>query len=163
MQTITRRQPREISSRLKRILVPVDFSLASQQTLDYARVLARCFGSEITLLHAVQRIATGVFQEVAPDLAASEEEFEQAEHRLQQLAQKNLRNDSTPFQTLVRNGLAAHEIVEAAREIEADLIVIATHGYTGWKHFCIGSTTERVVRTAPCAVFVVRENEHEFI
>ena len=162
MQTITRLHPREISSRLKRILVPIDFSFVSQQTLDYARELARCFGSEITLLHAVQRIAPGVFPEVAPYLAASGEEFEQAEHRLQLLAQKNRKSD-IPIQTLIRSGLAAHEIVEAARELEADLIVIATHGYTGWKHFCIGSTTERVVRTAPCAVFVVRENEHEFI
>ncbi|MBA2435825.1 MAG: universal stress protein [Chthoniobacterales bacterium] len=51
--------------------------------------------------------------------------------------------------------------VEAARELDSDLIVIATHGYTGWKHFCIGSTTERVVRTAPCPVFVVREKQHE--
>jgi nucleotide-binding universal stress UspA family protein len=61
----------------------------------------------------------------------------------------------------VRTGLAAHEIVEAARELDSDLIVIATHGYTGWKHLCIGSTTERVVRTAPCPVFVVREKQHE--
>ena len=59
--------------------------------------------------------------------------------------------------------LAAHEIVEAARDLDSDLIVIATHGYTGWKHLCIGSTTERVVRTAPCPVFVVREKQHELL
>jgi nucleotide-binding universal stress UspA family protein len=62
----------------------------------------------------------------------------------------------------VRPGLAAHEIVEAAKELDVDLIVIATHGYTGWKHFTIGSTAERVVRAAPCPVLVVREKEHEF-
>jgi hypothetical protein len=39
---------------------------------------------------------------------------------------------------------------------------MAAHGYTGWKHFCIGSTAERVVRAAPCPVLVVREKEHEF-
>jgi len=43
------------------------------------------------------------------------------------------------------------------------MIVIATHGYTGWKHFAIGSTAERVVRAAPCPVLVVREKEHEFV
>ena len=63
----------------------------------------------------------------------------------------------------VRPGLAAHEIVEAAKELDVDLIVIATHGYTGWKHFAIGSTAERVVRAAPCPVLVVREKEHEFV
>jgi nucleotide-binding universal stress UspA family protein len=62
----------------------------------------------------------------------------------------------------VRAGLPSHEIVEAAKEMDVDLIVVATHGYTGWKHFCIGSTAERVVRAAPCPVLVVREKEHEF-
>ena len=64
---------------------------------------------------------------------------------------------------LFRRGLASHEIVEAAKDLDVDLIVMATDGYTGWKHFCIGSTAERVVRAAPCPVLVVREKEHEFI
>ena len=55
------------------------------------------------------------------------------------------------------------EIGEVAKESDVDLIVIATHGYTGWKHFAIGSTAERVVRAAPCPVLVVREKEHEFV
>ena len=48
-------------------------------------------------------------------------------------------------------------------ELDVDLIVIATHGFTGWRHFAIGSTAERVARAAPCPVLVVREKEHEFI
>jgi universal stress protein A len=62
-----------------------------------------------------------------------------------------------------RVGLAAHEIAEAAKELDVDLIVIATHGYTGWKHFAIGSTAERLVRAARCPVLVVREKEHDFL
>lgn len=62
----------------------------------------------------------------------------------------------------MRTGVPTHEIVEAAKELDVDLIVIATHGYTGWKHFAIGSTAERVARAAPCSVLVVREKEHEF-
>ena len=62
-----------------------------------------------------------------------------------------------------RRGMASHEIVEAAREFDIDLIVMATHGYRGWKHFAIGSTAERVVRAAPCPVLVVREKEHDFL
>ena len=50
-----------------------------------------------------------------------------------------------------------------AKDLDVDLIIIATHGYTSWRHLCIGSTAERVVRTAPCPVLVVREKEHEFI
>ena len=63
----------------------------------------------------------------------------------------------------IRTGVATHEIVEAAKELDVDLIVIATHGYTGWKHFAIGSTAARVARAAPCPVFVVREKEHDFL
>jgi nucleotide-binding universal stress UspA family protein len=68
------------------------------------------------------------------------------------------------IQTLqVRHGRAFQEIAEAARSLPADLIIIATHGYTGIKHALLGSTTERVVRHAPCPVLVVREGGREFV
>ena len=60
-----------------------------------------------------------------------------------------------------RIGRAYDEIASTAREEKADLIAIATHGYTGLKHVLLGSTAERVVRHAPCAVLVVREPELE--
>lgn len=62
----------------------------------------------------------------------------------------------------VRVGKAFHEIVTAAKQANADLIVIATHGHTGFKHVMLGSTAERVVRHAPCPVLVVRGGRHEF-
>ena len=65
--------------------------------------------------------------------------------------------------SILRTGIATHQIVEAAKELDVDLIVIATHGFTGWKHFAICSTAERVARAAPCPVLVVREKEHDFI
>jgi nucleotide-binding universal stress UspA family protein len=67
------------------------------------------------------------------------------------------------FTSAVRVGHAPNEITKAAKELNVDLIMIATHGYTSWRHLCIGSTAERVARTAPCSVLVVREKEHEFI
>jgi nucleotide-binding universal stress UspA family protein len=60
-------------------------------------------------------------------------------------------------------GVAAHEIVEVAEELNADLIVIATRAYDGWKHLVLGSTAARVARAAPCPVLVVREMEHDFV
>lgn len=141
--------------------MPVDFSDPSDQALRYAARFARQFGGEITLLHIVET-AIAPYPEVAPYLDQTEEELEDAEQFLLTIAARPLL-ESSPVQTVVRIGLAAHEIVEAARDLDADLIVIATHGYTGWKHFCIGSTTERVVRTAPCPVFVVREKQHELV
>jgi nucleotide-binding universal stress UspA family protein len=84
-------------------------------------------------------------------------------NRLDRLANSVRTAGVNHVQSTVRTGLAAFEIVEAAKELDVDLIVIATHGYTGWKHFAIGSTAERVVRAAPCPVLVVREKEHEFV
>jgi universal stress protein A len=68
-----------------------------------------------------------------------------------------------PADTLVRVGSPAREIVEIARNLPADLIVISTHGRTGLKHVFLGSVTEHVVQRAPCPVFVVREREHEIL
>jgi len=84
-------------------------------------------------------------------------------NRLNRLGNSARTSGVSQVRSEVRTGLAAFEIVEAAKELDVDLIVIATHGYTGWKHFCIGSTAERVVRAAPCPVLVVREKEHDFV
>ncbi len=139
--------------------MPLDFSEPSDAALRQAVRFAKQFRGEITLLHVVQP-AVAPYPEVVPCLDLTDDELQSAERSLQGVAARALLK-SYPVQTVVRTGLAAHEIVEAARELDSDLIVIATHGYTGWKHFCIGSTTERVVRTAPCPVFVVREKQHE--
>lgn len=141
--------------------MPVDFSDPSEQALRYAVRFAQQLGGEITLLHIVSP-SIAPYPEVAPYIDYTEEELENAERAMQTLVESPLLK-SLSVQTAIRSGLAAHEIVEVARELDCDLIVIATHGYTGWKHFCIGSTTERVVRTAPCPVFVVREKQHELI
>ena len=58
---------------------------------------------------------------------------------------------------LVRKGLPFQETTEAAKSLDADMIVLTTHGYTGLAHVLLGSTAERVVRNADCAVLVVRE------
>jgi len=160
MEPTTLRSITPATLQLKRILVAVDFSGPSNQALRYAVRFAQHFGSEITLLHIVQRTFVAPFPEVPPYLDYIEADFENAERALQTLAaQQTLK--SSAIRTVVRTGLAAHEIVEAARDLDSDLIVIAPHGYTGWKHLCIGSTAERVVRAAPCPVFAVREKQHE--
>jgi nucleotide-binding universal stress UspA family protein len=81
---------------------------------------------------------------------------------LEALARKELK-PAIQSATLVRSGSAFNEIVAVARELQIDLIIIATHGYSGLKHFLLGSTAERVVRHAPCPVLVVRDREHDFV
>ncbi len=152
------------SINLKKILVPVDFSAPSQQALAYALRFAKEFESEVTLLHVVDRHGVGsALSELPAQLDYSNRQLNETKHQLRALSAASHVPGSPAIRCLIRTGLPPHEIVEAAKELEIDLIVIATHGYTGWKHFCIGSVTERVVRAAPCPVFVVREKEHDFI
>jgi universal stress protein A len=139
---------------LRRILVPSDFSSASRSAFRYALDFGQQFHAELLLIHILERS----FQSAS---ALSEEELSLAEKNLRAWA-VSARRAGVAAKLTVRRGLPAHEITEAAKENDIDLIIIATHGYTSWKHFCIGSTAEKVVRSAPCPVFVVREKEHEF-
>ena len=149
---------------LKQILVPVDVSNPSQQALKYALRFAKEFHAEVTLLHVVEKSAIGSGMGDMPlRFGYSNEELSVAKKNLRALTASSQEAGGPTIGSTVRTGLPAHEIVEAAKESDTDLIVIATHGYTGWKHFCIGSTAEHVVRTAPCPVFVVREKEHDFV
>jgi len=149
---------------LKRILVPVDFSPLSRKALLYAARLAQQFNADIDLFHAVEPEIPPAFDGymIAPP-PVSNGTPASCTGQMKALVTAAHCAGAERVKPIVRCGLAAFEIVEAAKEFDVDLIVIATHGYTGWKHFAIGSTAERVVRAAPCPVLVVREKEHEFV
>lgn len=149
--------------RLTKILVPVDFSDCSKKALQYAIPLAKQFGAAITLLHVVQvnyasgpEFGTIDFPLLESDLRKS------AQTQLAALVEKEI-SGQVPHQTEVCVGAEAAEIVQAAKELESDLIIISTHGRTGLRHVFLGSVAENVVRLAPCPVLVVREHEREFV
>lgn len=141
----------------KLILSPVDFSDPSTEALDVASDIATRYGSEILLFHAapvIPRLPQGVSIFAEGDY--EKELIKNAEDRLSEivskLAQKNIK-----ARALV--GLAndaAMEIVRTAESEKADLIVIATHGMTGWRRLPFGSVSDKVVRTAECPVLVLR-------
>ena len=148
---------------LKKILVPTDFSETSKKAVQYAVRFAEQFGCEIVLLHVIEPVTAVAGAPLAVDIfPEAEEDAIAAEAELGCFATRS-RNHRNSFTSVVRIGHAPNEITKAAKELDVDLIMIATHGYTSWRHLCIGSTAERVVRTAPCSVFVVREKEHEFV
>jgi universal stress protein A len=147
---------------LKKILVPVDFSVPSKKAFDYAVELAQHFAAELTLIHVLDPMPARV-ADLGRVPAFATEELDKVEQNLRELIHSATAAGVNCAKSTFRVGLATHEIVEAAKELDVDLIVIATHGYLGWKHFCIGSTAERVVRAAPCSVFVLREKEHDFV
>ena len=159
-RVIERPHPRTL--RLKKILVPIDFSPPSKNAFRYAVRFAEDFGGELTLLYVLEPQPMIGFAGIPEASAFVENDIVAAGKNLRSLIASVRDSRIERPRWKVRGGLPAHEIVEAAKEMDVDLIVLATHGYTDWKHFCIGSTAERVVRAAPCPVLVVREKEHEF-
>jgi nucleotide-binding universal stress UspA family protein len=145
---------------IKSILVPIDFSAPSKQALAYAAPLARQFGAKLTLMHVVE-IAT-------PDFAqsfslANQKVMAVCKGQLEHVMKEQAIEPKLVEKTLVRQGRSFHEIANAASTLKVDLIILSTHGYTGLKHALLGSTTERVVRHAPCPVLVVRARKHDSI
>ena len=147
---------------LTQILVPVDFSPTARAAFKYALRLAAQFKSQLTLLNVTEPAFSPSFTKVRGLPAFSEKKLTHAEKELRVLMNLAHVAGVSEARSTLRSGIASHEIVEVAKDLDVDLIVIGTHGYTGWKHFCIGSTAERVVRAAHCPVLVVREKEHEF-
>jgi len=148
---------------IKRILAPTDFSPASKKALKYALRFAHDYGSELALLHVIEPAVSPTSEEVPEASAFSKAEMANAKERLGTLVKSAGGAELPAVRPTIRMGVAAHEIVEVAKELDADLIVIATRGYEGWKHLVLGSTAARVARAAPCPVLVVREKEHDFV
>lgn len=138
-----------------RILVPVDFSEYADVALRYARELARVYHAKVDVLHVVEEAALPVVYGIEPVSVAVPEIQERAFAALARRAEEAF-GDAVPFDVHTTLGYPAHEITAFAKEHENDLVVMATHGLTGVKHFFLGSVAEKVVRTAPCPVFSVK-------
>lgn len=149
--------------RLQSILVPTDFSAPSTKALRYAVALAAQFGAKLTLLNVVEPIGATPDFAYNPLVLENEKVMAAAKEQLKRLIEQQGIDAALVEKTLVRYGVPFNEISGAAARLKVDLIVIATHGYTGLKHVFLGSTAERVVRHAPCPVLVVRKEEREFI
>ncbi len=142
--------------RLKRILVPVDFSDCSRKALQYAIPFARQFGGELTLLFVVQPYPS------VPDIGPLDaESTQEAEEHLEAVCKTV--DPEVPCKPVLRTGNPHLEIIDAAKELDIDLIIISTHGRSGLEHVLLGSTAEKVVRHAGCPVLIVREHEREFV
>jgi len=150
--------------KLETLLVPVDFSDCSQKALQYAIPFARQFKAQMVFLHVLPlHYAAGRKFEVGSyDPLIKGDLRTKTENQLQALIQENV---PARIQTRieVRHGAPAIEIVNAAHEVNAGLIIMSTHGHTGRIHAFIGSVAADVTRLAPCPVLVVREHEKDFV
>jgi nucleotide-binding universal stress UspA family protein len=141
-----------------KILCPVDFSGPADHAETQAIELARALGSELIFLHVA--VATALYGEEAglvDNTAVHEAEQEWADKRLDERVSV-ARAAGVSARVVRRAGVPYDEIVKAAGEEEAGMIVMGTHGRSGLDRLLVGSVTERVVRLAPCPVLTVRES-----
>jgi nucleotide-binding universal stress UspA family protein len=141
---------------VRTIVVPVDFSPASETLLREAAHLARLFGADMHLLH--------IYQDVFSVL--SMRTFDLNEDVVEQVMIKELRakcdellsavETDVPISVVMRKGETADEILDYIDEIKADLVVVATNARSGLEEFFIGSIAQRIVRSAPCPVVTMR-------
>lgn len=147
---------------IRRILAPTDFSDISVETLTRAGELAEHFGSELVVVHVIPPVPTlpsdPHYNFEVP--AYQDALRENAERKLEETIQRQV-NPSLGAKGFVLHGDPAREIVRFAEEGAVDLIVIATHGLTGWQHLVFGSVAEKVVRTSMCPVLTVRGKSRE--
>jgi universal stress protein A len=142
---------------IKTILCPTDLSEPSYEGLKYAIELATLFSADLLLtnvLPAVPPLPTN------PNFAFEIPEYERglhadAERKLREVIEQRVPK-SLRVRTVIGHGDAGQELVRIAEDEQADLIVMATTGMTGFRHLLFGSVAEKVVRLASCPVLTVR-------
>lgn len=143
----------------KKILWPTDFSEPSMAALKAADEMAHHFFAELHLVHVVPPVPVVVHPPGAPTTFNTDEYERQLEDAgrtaLKDLAQKKVSKDLKVHQHVAR-GQPADEIARIAEETGVDLIVIATHGTTGWRRLVFGSVAGKVVQAAKCPVLTIR-------
>jgi nucleotide-binding universal stress UspA family protein len=149
-----------VSDHRKQILVPIDFSECSTPALKYAARLARAVSADLHLLHVwevpefVPRVMPG---EGFLDRRALSELMEQrAREELDAFVREAEKLQIPIVSTKLACGVPSRTIVEVAKRDRCDLLVVGTHGRTGFSHVMLGSVAERVVRHARCPVLTVR-------
>jgi universal stress protein A len=140
-----------------KILTAIDFSENSDVAFEYALTMARKFDAELLIVHVINEPVDlrGFY---VPHIS-----FEQLEKEIEDGAATMMENfcatrlgGFTHYKTSLISGIPYDEITRAAKECDASLIVLGTHGRTGLDHLLFGSTAERVVRSASCPVLTVR-------
>ena len=149
---------------LKKILVPTDFSEGARHALTYGISFAREYKAELLVLHVVESLAAPYANDLFP-VPMAEVFAELSAFARKELAklEEEARAKGVTTRSRVVQGKPSIEIMRVAREETIDMIVLGTHGKGVLDQALFGSTTERVVRKAPCPVLTVRLAEHEFV
>jgi len=150
--------------KLRKVLVPTDFSESARHALTYGTSFAREYHAALVILHVVENLTVGYASDLFPVPMA--EVFQEisgyARTELARLGE-DARQKGLSVEEIVVQGKPSAEIIRFAAENEVDMIVLGAHGKGMLDQALFGSTTERVVRRSPCPVLTVRLAEHEFV
>ena len=137
-----------------RILFPTDLSRSAERAEAYACTLAASWGATLTVM-SVLEFPPGLNPEYPVNRMYLAELMRQATDGLVELKERTSARGIS-VQTRIATGVPSEEVLAAAKAEGADLIVVGTVGKAGLEHVLLGSTAERIIRTAPCPVLAVR-------
>jgi nucleotide-binding universal stress UspA family protein len=144
-------------SKINRILIPTDFSETAQLAVAHGANMAKLFNAKIFLLHAVD---TGIYMggqfESVKYKEVTESVFQIADQKLKEVADEIIKKYKADLTPLTVTGKPAHAIVNAVKENAIDIIIMGTHGASGYNELFIGSNAHKVVNMAKCPVISIR-------
>jgi nucleotide-binding universal stress UspA family protein len=153
-----------LSSEVKTFLVPTDFSSCARKAAEEALMLAKNFSARVIFFHALD-LAPSYTVAYAHDLGVSVPISPPSPEEIEpewKAFLSGLPLDNVDWEKSTEEGQAATAIVHRAKRIQADMIVIGTHGRSGLAHMLLGSVAEKVVRTASCPVLSIRPEAFKF-
>ena len=140
-----------------KILTAIDFSENSECAFGYALTLATQFNAELTIIHVINEpVDLRGFYVPHISFEQLEKEIEESAAKMMETFCRSKLGTFSNYKTSIVTGIPYDEITAAAARIDASLIVLGTHGRTGFDRILFGSTAERVVRSASCPVLTVR-------
>ncbi|MCK9173078.1 universal stress protein [Desulfuromonas thiophila] len=143
----------------KNILFATDFSECSKAAFEYAFGLAKACDAKLTILHVISEpVDLRGFYVPHMTFDALAKEIEEGAHKLMdEFCAKYVDNGSCCCDRRVVSGIAHEVVIEQAKELGVDMIVMGTHGRSGLDHVLFGSTAEKVVRKSPIPVLTVTQ------
>ncbi len=137
------------------VLVPIDFSEHATRALDYAIEWGRQLHAHLTLIHVIQSPDRGSdIMSPLPAAHLATLEAELTQHMRDEV--KRVKDAEVGCDFIVVHGAPFHETIKVVGIRQIDLIIMGSHGRTGFSHMLLGSMAEKLVRLAPCPVLVVR-------
>ncbi len=144
---------------VKKILLPLDFSKTSFHALDHAVHMASVYRAGLTLMHAIESMPViserGYFNSMAYAAQYERSLLRESNKHLKDVANRIRKKLDTPISTVTVPGRAHRVIVSTAKRIRASVIIMGTHGVSGFREFFIGSNAFRVVHDAGCPVLTI--------